>query len=145
MYNLKNKNFKVFFTDDKKFEIVDISNLVQFEENKFFYFFDSNYIPVKVYDSVNLYDKNDVELFYGCDIVRLVLYTGYEDCSVCSATHDVIEGRDSTRYEYVGILLKDNFENPYLYDLENDKILFYLINLDECDKYEFEVLNTIHE
>ena len=145
MYSLKNKNFKVFFSDDKKFKIVDMSNLIQLEDNNFFYFFDSKCIPVKVYDSVNLYDKNDTELFYGCDIVRLVLHIGYEDCSVCSGTHDVIDGRDSSRYEYIGIILKDNFENPYLYDLENDKILFYLINLSECDEYEFELLNTIHD
>lgn len=154
MYNKINLNisnefhFKIWFKNYDYFKILNNFNCISEGASSYVYLSpfddDVNSEPVDVYESINIYDKNGLELFYGCDIVKLVYYNGYESPSVCSVSHDVIDGRESTRYEYVGILLKDNFDNPYLYDIENDRILFYLINLNDCDKYEFEFLNTIY-
>ena len=85
-----------------------------------------------------LKDKNSKEIYFDSDFVKLKVWTGYEPPSVCSVTHDVIDGREAGESIYSGIITKDEFSNPMIGD-------FYFANLAFADKYEFEVIGNIYE
>lgn len=102
------------------------------DENRF----EINNVPVMQY--TGLKDKNGKEMYFDSDVVKVSAWHGYIAPSVCMSTLDVIDGIDSAKYEYTGLIQKDEFGNPFVKD-------FYFANLLDADKYEFEVVGNIYE
>lgn len=90
-------------------------------------------------------DLNDVkgeEIYFDFHAVKLTVWFGFEEPCVSLFTRDVIDGRDSEKYEYTGVIKRDRFGNPYLYSPHKE---FYFANLLDADGFEFEIIGNVKD
>ncbi|MBT2634571.1 hypothetical protein J7E20_08345 [Bacillus sp. ISL-26] len=90
------------------------------------------------FQHTGLKDKNDREIYFDNSFVKLTVLAGAVKPYVEMQTGELVDGVEPTHYEYMGVITQDKLGNPKIGD-------FYLVNLLEADKYEFEVIGIYED